>query len=102
MNNRALTSLLLLLTLAAFLLSLMAGKVWIWPNSWAADNADGWIFLELRLPRAVLGLCIGAVLGLSGAVLRVAGVAFVLCTLATLYPAWQAARTQPAEALRHD
>ena len=35
-------------------------------------------------------------------VLRVAGVAFVLCALATLYPAWQAARTQPAEALRHD
>ena len=70
MNKRALTSLLLLLTLAAFLLSLMAGKVWIWPNAWAADNADGWIFLELRLPRAVLGLCIGAVLGLSGAVLQ--------------------------------
>ena len=70
MNARGLTSLLLLLTLAAFLLSLMAGKVWIWPNSWAADNADGWIFLELRLPRAVLGLCIGAVLGLSGAVLQ--------------------------------
>ncbi len=35
-------------------------------------------------------------------VLRVAGVAFVLCAFATLYPAWQAARTQPAEALRHD
>jgi iron complex transport system permease protein len=70
MNVRGLTSLLLLLTVAAFLLSLMAGKVWIWPNSWAADNADGWIFLELRLPRAVLGLCIGAVLGLSGAVLQ--------------------------------
>jgi iron complex transport system permease protein len=48
----------------------MAGKVWIWPMSWAADNADGWIFLELRLPRALLGLCIGAVLGLSGAVLQ--------------------------------
>jgi iron complex transport system permease protein len=61
---------LLLLTLAAFLLSLMAGKVWIWPMSWAADNADGWIFLELRLPRALLGLCVGAVLGLSGAVLQ--------------------------------
>ncbi|MEY3877755.1 MAG: hypothetical protein RLZZ191_1438, partial [Pseudomonadota bacterium] len=60
----------LLLTLAAFLLSLMAGKVWIWPMSWAADNANGWIFLELRLPRALLGLCIGAVLGLSGAVLQ--------------------------------
>jgi iron complex transport system permease protein len=70
MTLRFITGLLLLLTLAAFLLSLMAGKVWIWPMSWAADNADGWIFLELRLPRALLGLCIGAVLGLSGAVLQ--------------------------------
>jgi iron complex transport system permease protein len=70
MTARFMTVVLLLLTLAAFLLSLMAGKVWIWPMSWAADNADGWIFLELRLPRALLGLCIGAVLGLSGAVLQ--------------------------------
>ena len=70
MTPRFMTGILLLLTLAAFLLSLMAGKVWIWPMSWAADNADGWIFLELRLPRALLGLCIGAVLGLSGAVLQ--------------------------------
>lgn len=70
MTSRFMTGLLLLLTLAAFLLSLMAGKVWIWPMSWAADNADGWIFLELRLPRALLGLYIGAVLGLSGAVLQ--------------------------------
>ena len=45
MTARFMTGLLLLLTLAAFLLSLMAGKVWIWPMSWAADNADGWIFL---------------------------------------------------------
>jgi len=70
MTARFMTVVLLLLTLAAFLLSLMAGKVWIWPMSWAADNADGWIFLELRLPRALLGLCVGAVLGLSGAVLQ--------------------------------
>lgn len=35
-------------------------------------------------------------------VARVCGVAFALCALATLYPAWRAARTQPAEALRHD
>ena len=70
MTSRFMTGLLLLLTLAAFLLSLMAGKVWIWPMSWAANNADGWIFLELRLPRALLGLCVGAVLGLSGAVLQ--------------------------------
>ncbi len=70
MTRRSLTTFLLLLTVAAFLLSLMAGKVWIWPSSWTADNADGWIFLELRLPRAVLGACIGAVLGLSGAVMQ--------------------------------
>jgi lipoprotein-releasing system permease protein len=37
-----------------------------------------------------------------GDVLRICGVAFALCTLATLYPAWRAAGTQPAEALRHD
>ncbi len=35
-------------------------------------------------------------------VLRVCGVAFLLCALATLYPAWRASRTAPAEALRHD
>jgi lipoprotein-releasing system permease protein len=35
-------------------------------------------------------------------VLRICLVAFVLCALATLYPAWRASRTAPAEALRHD
>ncbi len=33
---------------------------------------------------------------------RICAVAFALCALATLYPAWRAAGTQPAEALRHD
>jgi iron complex transport system permease protein len=59
----------ILLTLA-FLLSLIAGKVWIGPADWFADNANGWIMAELRLPRAILGAAIGAVLGLSGAVLQ--------------------------------
>ena len=35
-------------------------------------------------------------------VAQICGVAFVLCALATIYPAWRASRTQPAEALRHD
>lgn len=35
-------------------------------------------------------------------VFRVCSVAFLLCVLATLYPAWRAARTAPAEALRHE
>jgi lipoprotein-releasing system permease protein len=34
-------------------------------------------------------------------VLQVCGVALVLSALATLFPAWRAARTLPAEALRH-
>lgn len=37
-----------------------------------------------------------------GDVLKVGAVALVLCALATTYPAWRAARVQPAEALRHD
>jgi iron complex transport system permease protein len=61
---------LILLTALAFLLSLAAGKVWIAPADWLANSADGWIMAELRLPRAILGASIGAVLGLSGAVLQ--------------------------------
>jgi len=35
-------------------------------------------------------------------VLMVCGAALVLSFLATLYPAWRAARTQPAQALRYE
>jgi lipoprotein-releasing system permease protein len=35
-------------------------------------------------------------------VLRICGVSVILSLLATLYPAWRAARTQPAEALRYE
>jgi lipoprotein-releasing system permease protein len=35
-------------------------------------------------------------------VVRICGVAFILCALATVYPAWRAARTAPAQALRHE
>lgn len=35
-------------------------------------------------------------------VVKVCGIAFVLCALATVYPSWRASRTEPAEALRHD
>jgi lipoprotein-releasing system permease protein len=37
-----------------------------------------------------------------GDVLRVCAVALALCVLATIYPAWRAARTAPAQALRHE
>ncbi len=35
-------------------------------------------------------------------VLRICSVAFLLCVLATIYPAWRASRTAPADALRHE
>jgi len=37
-----------------------------------------------------------------GDVLLVTSAAMVLSFLATLYPAWRAAQTQPAEALRYE
>lgn len=38
----------------------------------------------------------------SGDVVLIAGTALLLGVLATIYPAWRAATTQPAEALRHE
>jgi lipoprotein-releasing system permease protein len=35
-------------------------------------------------------------------VMKIAGTAFGLCCLSTLYPSWRAARIQPASSLRHD
>ena len=34
--------------------------------------------------------------------LKICGTAVVLSVASTIYPAWRAARTQPAEALRHE
>ena len=59
---------LILLVVALYLLSLAVGPAW-WP--WRLGNEVGWaIVWELRVPRATLGLLIGGVLGLSGAVLQ--------------------------------
>lgn len=63
-------NLLLLLALAvAVALSLLAGRVWIDPFDPALPNA-GVIFAELRLPRAVLALLLGAGLGAAGAAMQ--------------------------------
>ena len=53
---------------------------------------DARVYFMSELPAYVEGVDVA----------RVCGVAFLLCVLATLYPAWRAARTTPAEALRHD
>nr|WP_277998635.1 iron ABC transporter permease [Sphingomonas liriopis] len=57
---------LALLVIAGFALSLVAGKQWL---PWGSDAGTA-ILLELRLPRALLGLLLGAMLGLGGAVLQ--------------------------------
>jgi len=53
---------------------------------------DASVYLMSDLPARVL----------PGDVALIAATAFVLCCLSTLYPAWRAARTHPARALRHD
>ena len=61
-------SVLALLVVALFLASAATGPAW-WP--WRLGDEVGWaIVLDLRLPRALLGVLVGAALGLSGAVLQ--------------------------------
>jgi iron complex transport system permease protein len=62
--------LLLLAVLAA--LSLIAGRVWVPLSAWHLASADPrWaIIADLRVPRTILGILIGAALGLSGAALQ--------------------------------
>jgi lipoprotein-releasing system permease protein len=53
---------------------------------------DASVYLMSDLPARVL----------PGDVALIAATAFALCCVSTLYPAWRAARTQPARALRHE
>ena len=62
--------LLAALVALAFLMSLVAGKYWIPPAIWFSPDPRWAIVTQLRLPRAILGLALGAGLGLSGAVLQ--------------------------------
>jgi iron complex transport system permease protein len=67
---------LLLLLAAVFVISLLAGRVWlpvaeVWQGLWSKDaNLAATIVTQLRLPRAVLALEVGGALGISGAVLQ--------------------------------
>lgn len=67
--NRRLLLLLLLAIALAVPLSLLAGRVWIDPLSPETRNASV-ILMQLRLPRAVLALVLGAGLGASGAAMQ--------------------------------
>jgi iron complex transport system permease protein len=61
----------LVLALAvAVVLSITAGKVWLPWNAWTLEDPRWLIIAELRLPRTVLALVVGAALGLSGAAMQ--------------------------------
>lgn len=61
---------LVVLVAAAFALSLLAGKAWLPLGDLGGDTPASAILIELRLPRALLGLAIGGALGLAGAVMQ--------------------------------
>ncbi|HCB76675.1 MAG TPA: ABC transporter permease [Sphingomonas bacterium] len=73
---RLVLPLLTLAILALAAVSLLAGPVWLSPATVAAALADPQpslarlLIVEVRLPRLVLSLMVGAILGLAGAVLQ--------------------------------
>jgi len=75
-NPRIISVLLLLLLAAMFVISLLAGRVWlpmaeVWDGLWSKHaNLASVIVTQLRLPRAILALEVGGALGMSGAVLQ--------------------------------
>jgi iron complex transport system permease protein len=61
---------LLIAILCVTVISMCAGQTWISPMAIFGSGPEAWIVNELRAPRVVLALGIGAALGLSGAVLQ--------------------------------
>jgi iron complex transport system permease protein len=61
---------LVLAVAMAAALSVVAGKVWLPWNAWTLADPRWLIIAELRLPRTVLALIIGAALGVSGAAMQ--------------------------------
>lgn len=72
MSRRAMTIAalcIMLIVLAA--ISMMAGRVWVPFREWLDPADPRWaIIFELRLPRTILAVAVGAALGMSGAAMQ--------------------------------
>ncbi len=62
-------SLLTLGVVVAFIFSLSAGDVWIWPTQWLSESARLFVW-QLRLPRALAVMLVGASLAVAGAAMQ--------------------------------
>ena len=68
---KTLLFILTILLALAFAASLLAGRIWIAPQDvFSGDSIVTLIVRDIRLPRTILALLMGAALGLSGAVLQ--------------------------------
>ena len=70
MKGGGLFALLLLTLLVAAALGLAFGKVWLNPFAAVQEPWQATVLWEIRLPRVLLAILVGAVLGLSGAALQ--------------------------------
>ena len=77
-------------------------------GAWGANQADQlvaaverWFEISLIKPDVYYINYLPADVRLTDIVL-IASVTFIICVIATIYPAWQAARTAPAAALRYE
>lgn len=61
--------LLMLGVAVAFVFSLSAGDIWLWPSQWLSEPAQLFVW-QLRLPRALAVMLVGASLAVAGAVMQ--------------------------------
>lgn len=55
--------------IVAFIFSLSAGDVWLWPAQWLSESAQLFVW-QLRLPRALAVMLVGASLAVAGAAMQ--------------------------------
>lgn len=66
----AVIALLAFLSMAIGTRTIALGEVWRAVSAYDATNTDHLVIMELRLPRTILGVLVGAALGLAGAVMQ--------------------------------